>query len=231
MDCVILVGGLGTRLRPTISDVPKPMAKVGNKPFLEYILDRLAVYGARRFILCVSHLRNVIIEHFGVSYKNIPVSYSVEDIPLGTGGAIWQAFHHFSLNDALVVNGDTLLDTDYALFYRKHATESLAMLLTEATDTARYGSIIVEDGKISSFVEKTKVSGPGLINAGVYKIAKTIISEMPHCFSFENDFLAPNLAILQSGYEISRGFFIDIGIPESYSEACRLLPDMSFNQD
>lgn len=224
MNCVILAGGQGTRLQPVVKDVPKPMANIAGRPFIEFILGNFARFGVSEFVICVSHMRQAIISHIGHSFQGIPVRYSIEEKPLGTGGAIWKAFMDFEISDALVANGDTYLDADYELFNAECQGCDLGMLLTHVADASRFGIVETEKEYILGFKEKGEVSGPGWINAGVYHMEKSLITAMPLVFSFEKDFLMPRIKEIRPKFIKTAGYFIDIGVPESYSRACRELP-------
>jgi len=221
MKVVVLAGGYGTRLRSIVKDVPKPMADIGGRPFLQLLLDNLINYGATEFILCVSYLREVIQQHFGSFYRGVPLRYSVEETPLGTGGAIKKAFKDFNLKEALVINGDTFCEADYRRFFEFSKKEPLCVLLKKHGLTTRYGTVKVEGNRIIGFKEKDKNGQEGLINAGVYKIDRELLSELPDKFSFEKDFLEIKVRQLQPSFFLAQDYFIDIGVPESYKKACK----------
>lgn len=224
MNVIVLAGGLGTRLKSIVSDVPKPMADIDGTPFLELLLENLARQGAEQFILCVSHLREVIIRHFGDRYQGIPIRYSIEEKALGTGGAIRQAFEQHELEDAIVVNGDTFVKADYARFVRECSGNALAVMLKAVDDANRYGCVETEGNSIVSFHEKRPDKTPGLINAGVYLIHADLVRTFARKkFSFEKDFLETRIASIRPAFFMAEDYFIDIGIPESYMQACREL--------
>ncbi|WP_298069269.1 sugar phosphate nucleotidyltransferase [uncultured Mailhella sp.] len=224
MKTVVLAGGLGTRLRQAVRDVPKPMADIGGTPFLALLLENLRAYGADTFILCVSHLRHVIREYFGESFHGVPVRYSEEETPLGTGGAVKQALRQFGLDEALVVNGDTFVQARYDRFWADCAGEPLAVLLKAVDDAGRYGSVETRGGRIVAFREKSE-TGAGLVNAGVYRVQAGLFRDMPRRFSLEKDLLEPKIAELCPRCFLAEDYFIDIGVPESYARACRELPE------
>src|SRR5262245_17720256 len=107
---IILAGGLGTRLREAVPDLPKPMAPVAGRPFLEHQLDLWIAQGVRRFVLAVGYRHEAIVQHFGASYRGATLEYSVETQPLGTGGALRQAAAMVGDERALLLNGDTWFD-------------------------------------------------------------------------------------------------------------------------
>ncbi len=221
MEAVVLAGGLGTRLASRLNGIPKPMARVAGRPFLEILLDQLVAAGCARILLSVGHLHTVIQEHFGSEFRGARVDYVIEETPLGTGGAIRKALALTTEEDALVLNGDTFLRTDYASLLRFHADERchLTMAVTHQQDIARYGGVIVSDGRITGFTEKGR-SGAGWINAGVYVLNKKLQWPLlPEKFSFESDFLTPQISRLSPAAYKSDGFFLDIGIPEDLDRA------------
>ena len=110
LEAIVLAGGLGTRLKSVVSNVPKPMAPIGDKPFLEYILKYLKKNGITRAILSVGYKSEIIEEYFGNNFEGIDLVYSVEKEPLGTGGAIKKAMSKVKSNQVYIINGDTFFD-------------------------------------------------------------------------------------------------------------------------
>jgi D-glycero-alpha-D-manno-heptose 1-phosphate guanylyltransferase len=222
MQAVVLVGGLGTRLRPLVSDIPKPMALVRGRPFLSYLLDFLAVQGITEAILAVGYLRDRLMEVFGERHGTLRLRYSVEETALGTGGAIRQAFGLVDSWPVFAVNGDTFLDVDYKAMRRAHETAGafLTMALAHVADAGRYGRAVVTDGRVVGFEPSTN-PGPGVINAGVYLFSHDPLAwaDLPRAFSLEKDFLALQLANLRPLAFNAPGYFIDIGVPEDYRRA------------
>lgn len=224
MIVVVLAGGLGTRLQSVVKDVPKPMADINGKPFLEYLMDNMLQFGATKFILCVGHLREVIIEHFGDSFKGIPVKYSIEEDLLGTGGAIKQAFDLFDLDNAVIINGDTFVKMDYAKFYQTMIGEQLGLSLKYVANASRYGLVKTENGRIVEYIEKKDTDEDGYINAGIYYVEKSLFErDLPKKFSFEKDILEKVIATMNPKFYQAEDYFIDIGLPESYLQACEEL--------
>ncbi len=222
MEAIVLAGGLGTRLASKLDGIPKAMAPVAGRPFLEILLNQLKHAGCTRVLLSVGHLHDVIQVHFGEGFCGMPLDYAVEDVPLGTGGAIRKALSQAAEENVLVVNGDTFLEADYAAMLRFHAGEHAALTLavTRQPDIARYGGVVVEGNRIVGFEEKGR-SGPGLINAGAYVVSRNLQwpETLPKKFSFEADFLAPQIGrIAVAAYNVD-GFFLDIGIPEDLDRA------------
>lgn len=223
MKTIILAGGLGTRLKSVVNNIPKPMADINGTPFLALLMDNMLYYGASEFILCVSYMHEKISGYFGDSFKGVPVRYSIESDPLGTGGAIRQAFELFSLENALVINGDSFIRMDYRKFFLKYRSEKLAMVLRHEENASRYGLVKTKDGRICGFSEKQQEIQAGYINAGIYSIRNDLFSLAPESkkFSFEKDILEKHITEIMPPYYASDGYFIDIGLPESYAQAQR----------
>lgn len=220
MEIVILAGGLGTRLSNVVSDVPKPMAVVNGKPFLEYVLNQVARYDAKRVVLAVGYKSEVIESYFGNDYLGMELVYSKEVEPLGTGGAIKQALQYCNSNDVAIINGDTFFDVDLVKmleFHHRHQSD-ITLALKYMTQFDRYGSVVCDlNNKVIRFEEK-KYMESGNINGGVYIINKDILKNIPNGkFSFENIVLE-SMSNLMYGYP-SEAYFIDIGIPEDYEKA------------
>jgi D-glycero-alpha-D-manno-heptose 1-phosphate guanylyltransferase len=221
MEAIVLAGGFGTRLRSIVADVPKPMAPVAGRPLLEIILSRLAEQGFTRVVLSLGYLADTIVHYFGDSFRGMVLRHVVEDKPLGTGGAVRLALNYCTDDHVFVFNGDTFLNLEVAhaevlwLQYREPI-----IVAREVPDTTRYGSLETRDTHVIGFVEKGR-SGPGLINAGCYVLLRTALDRFPlHTpFSLEQDYLSPLVGHAPLRVFVSRGYFIDIGIPEDYARA------------
>lgn len=227
MRAIVLAGGLGTRLRERVPDLPKPMAPIAGRPFLEYVLDGLLGAEVDEIVLAVGYKAESIQSHFGTTYRGLPIRYSVETSPLGTGGAIMQAISGNDRDASLVLNGDTLLRIDYRAlmaWYRQQPVQ-VAMVLRRVEDVSRYGAVLLEDGRVSGFAEKGR-SGPGLINAGIYIVNAELFTGLglPRQFSFEADVLQAHCSSLAPRAYVADCYFIDIGVPESLDRAQRELP-------
>jgi len=223
---IILAGGFGTRLKHVVSDVPKPMAPINGVPFLQILLDTLRTKGIKRVLLATGYKHEIITTHFGAVYKGMDLIYSVENEPLGTGGAIANAFELLepSDNNTLVLNGDSYFDLDIKSMEKRHikTNSDISIALKKMTNFNRYGVVEIEEtGRISKFKEKqhTKI---GLINTGCYLVkysCKNLLAQIKKPFSFEEKILEnSNLSIILAGFE-QQGYFIDIGIPEDYKKA------------
>jgi len=228
IPAIVLAGGLGTRLRSVISDMPKPMAPVCEHPFLHFIFEYLQKQGVSQVILSVGYKWDMIRDYFGEKYMGISIRYAVEEEPLGTGGGIRQAMAMID-SDAFVLNGDTFFDVDfgelYDFFQLRKADIALALRRMHRFD--RYGTVEVgNQDRVLQFHEKA-YRNEGLINGGVYVLSKDIFRNveeieehsLPQKFSFEKDILEKHLVSLHyHGHEF-KGYFIDIGIPEDYNKA------------
>ena len=216
MEAIVLAGGFGTRLKEVVSDVPKPMAPVNGKPFLEYLIKDLGEKGIRHIILAVGYKKEIIKEYFKNRYENIEITYSEELTPLGTGGAIKKALKLAKEADIFIVNGDTFFDIDLKRMKEFHIENksTLTVAVKEMENFDRYGSLVIKENRIIEFEEKKK-KAKGKINGGIYLIKKDLLNRIEkEKFSFEKEILEDK-KIEKYSYE-SKGYFIDIGIPEDY---------------
>ncbi len=227
ITAAILAGGLGTRLQSVVSDRPKVLADVAGTPFLERIFSQLSSSGVKNAVLCTGHLASQVEAAYGSFAFGLNLFYSVETSPLGTGGAIAHALPHLANDPVLVLNGDSYCGTDLAAFIKRHADggSSGSLLLVEMEDAGRYGKVLLEsNGRIASFVEKGQ-AGPGLINAGIYLLAKSLLQQIPQgvSCSLEREMFPRwvNQGALK-GFPVEATSFIDIGTPESYETAKQL---------
>ena len=212
MQAIILCGGLGTRLKSVIKDIPKPMAPINDKPFLEFIFEYLKKQGVKEIILAVSYKYEVIQEYFKDEFLGIKIKYSIEKELLGTGGAIKEALK-FIKNEVYVLNGDTFFDIDLSKL--KLNGSKICLALKQMNDFDRYGTVNVnEQGFVISFEEKI-FKKQGLINGGIYLLKKDLFDDfsLMDKFSFE-EFLQENYEKLKARAEIFDDYFIDIGVPE-----------------
>lgn len=216
MEAIVLAGGFGTRLKEVVSDVPKPMAPVNGKPFLEYLIKDLGEKGIRHIILAVGYKKEIIKEYFKNRYENIEITYSEELTPLGTGGAIKKALKLAKEADIFIVNGDTFFDVDLKRMKEFHTENksTLTVAVKEMENFDRYGSLVIKEKKIIEFEEKKK-KNKGKINGGIYLIKKDLLNRIEkEKFSFEKKVLEDK-RIEKYSYK-SKGYFIDMGIPEDY---------------
>ena len=220
MEAIVLAGGLGTRLRGVVDDVPKPMAPVQGRPFLAFVLDQLVDAGFHTAILAVGYRHQAIRSYFGENYRGLALLYSVESEPLGTGGAIRLACVLVTTRDVFVLNGDTYLELDFRALLDAHARGRalLSLAVCQVPDVARYGALEVSEGIVRGFREKGR-SGPGWINGGVYVLGPELGDRFPPlgAFSFEHEVLVPQVQSIRPLAFPTSGLFIDIGIPEDYA--------------
>ena len=213
----ILAGGLGKRLGTLTEEAPKPMVPIGDRPFLQVLMEHFASLGWCRFALAVSHLWEQIRDHFGDGGRfGWEIEYSVEPEPLGTGGAVLWAQPLWGRR-AVVTNGDTFLAEDWRELLKAHeaANAPVTIALAEKDDCARYGMVEVQDGRIAGFTEKDPDAGPGWINAGTYVLEAEALAafERGKSFSLETD-VFPTLLGEMAAY-FCRSEHIDIGTPQS----------------
>jgi D-glycero-alpha-D-manno-heptose 1-phosphate guanylyltransferase len=226
-EALILAGGLGTRLRGAIGDIPKPMAPIGKRPFLEYLLLFLSHHQFERVVLSVGYRHDLILAYFGREFHGLSLSYAIEEEPLGTGGGILLGIKQCQAKNIFVFNGDTLFlfDPSVLLAFHNASSTPVSIALKRLDDCSRYGSAIMEGSKIIGFTSRGEKKS-GLINAGVYLLDRNFLDsqELPPRFSFESEFLEPMTARKQlSGREFNN-YFIDIGVPEDYQKAQVELP-------
>ena len=224
MEAVILAGGLGTRLRSVVSEIPKCMAPVAGKPFLQYQLEWLSRFGCTHVVLSVGYLKDVIFRFMESRPWPFEVSYAVEEEPLGTGGGIRLALQKCRGRKVYVLNGDTFFNVDLpALPFAAPVT----LALKPMRDFDRYGAVDFDGDLVTGFREK-EACAEGLINGGVYAIDRTSLDMAlyPRKFSFERDVLVPLADYGLVAGQVQGGYFIDIGIPEDYARAQRELPEI-----
>jgi D-glycero-alpha-D-manno-heptose 1-phosphate guanylyltransferase len=222
MEAIVLAGGLGTRLRSKIGGIPKPMAPVAGRPFLEIVLDRLIGAGFHHAILSVGYLGEVIRDYFGAEYGAMPITYVSEESPLGTGGAIRNALPAAREESVFILNGDTYFECDYSAMHALHHSTgaTLTIAVTFVDQVARYGGVSHEGGSVTGFIEKGR-EGSGWINAGTYLLDRRFEwpAHLGEKFSFETDLLVPLLPRLQHAVFLSQSRFLDIGVPEDLERA------------
>ncbi|HKI46728.1 MAG TPA: nucleotidyltransferase family protein [Balneolales bacterium] len=229
-ECIILAGGLGTRLRSELPDTPKVMAPVAGRPFLYYVLKWLGKNNATRIILSLGYKSEVVIDWCSTFENEKELVYSIESEPLGTGGAITQAIQKAVNDEVFIVNGDTLFNVDLDSMMSSHqnydAELTLALKPMEYFD--RYGTVIIDESmKVRGFEEK----GPhneGLINGGVYLINRDCFNglRLPEKFSFETNFLESYFNQISMYGFVQDTYFIDIGIPDDYRRAQKELKNI-----
>ena len=223
VTAVVLAGGLGTRLRPVVGDRQKTIADVGGRPFLSRILDQLEKIGVCRIVLCTGHGAEQVEETLAARQGIAKITFSREEKPMGTGGALRLAVPVAAADTLLVLNGDSYTEANLDAFLTDYQRSGRipTLLLVEVADTRRYGRVECGPaGEVRAFTEKGAATGPGWINAGVYlmesKNAARIPADRP--VSLERDVFPSWLAAGLRGHRTT-GRFIDIGTPESYAAA------------
>jgi NDP-sugar pyrophosphorylase family protein len=238
ITAVLLVGGMGMRLRSVVPSTPKPLASVGGQSFLELLVRQLRHQGIRRLIMCSGYLADQIENKFGDgSAWDLTIEYSREEKPLGTAGALKLARPHLGeVADFLVMNGDSFLETDFGrlLWFHRERRGLASMAVVSVQNAGRYGTVHVEaSSRVIGFMEKTGADAPGLINAGLYVFGAAIFEHIPEGpASLERDVFP---GVLDRGvYALEQsGMFIDIGTPQDYASAqvlCDQLSDAAFRR-
>lgn len=227
-EAIVLAGGLGTRLRSAVPDLPKCMAPVAGHPFLKYLIDYYLQKGINRFIFSLGYMHEVIEKYLNEYYPSLNYTSVIESEPLGTGGGIKLACRKAISEQVLILNGDTFFGVDLTEIYQFHAISNAdcTLALKPMLNFDRYGVVEMNQaGRIGLFHEK-KQTAAGNINGGVYLLKKSALleSDLPDKFSFEKDFMETHLNSLRIYGIIQEGYFIDIGIPVDYERSQTELP-------
>ncbi len=222
ISVLILAGGRGTRLRPATGAVPKPIVPVAGRPFLDHLLDQVRAAGFDRVTLGVGYGASAVEQTIGQARRGLDIHYAYETQPLGTAGAIRNALDVCQAPEILVLNGDSYCDIDLAEFVAAHRERGTpaSMVLVECPDRSRFGGTDTDpQGQVIAFHEKRENAGPGLINAGIYLLARRDIAAWPDVpLSLEHDILPDLIEQGLFGWQADADF-IDIGTPESYGRA------------
>jgi len=224
-EMLVLAGGLGTRLKTVVNQVPKPMAPVSGKPFLEYLLDYWINQGINSFVISIGFKAELIKEYFGQSYRGAKISYVEEQLPLGTGGAIKKALQDFKWtgNQILLINGDTWFEVDLCMLSVAAAKDRkpITVALKAIESNNRYGAVICNNGSVKEF--GAKITGRCLINGGCYLLdthfLQKYLEKYSGKFSFEDEVLQMLALDHKIAGSVQGGNFLDIGIPEDYKKA------------
>lgn len=236
LTALILAGGMGTRLQPVVNDRPKSLADINGRPFLYYLLEYLRRSGVSSMVLCTGYMADAIEQVIGTEHHNMPIQYSREDSPLGTGGAIRKALPLAKSDPVLVINGDTLVDTELGVFMDKSVRRSAAasLLLLPVEDASRFGSVEIDGASnVTAFREKSdSAAANGWVNAGIYLLTQDFISTIPNDrpISIEREVFPARTGNGLYGFQ-ANGSFIDIGTPESYQLAEPFLKRLEQPQD
>jgi len=222
MEAIILAGGLGTRLRSVVADVPKCMAPINNIPFISFIIIYLQNKGVEKFIFSLGYKSEIVINFLDEKFTPLNKKYSIETEPLGTGGAIKKACEHATDNEVIVVNADTIFNVNLStlLYFHKENKASCTLALKELQNFDRYGIVELNTNhSIFKFKEK-QFCTVGNINGGVYILNVTdfLSKELPTKFSFEKDYLEKYVIENRFYGSTFENYFIDIGIPQDYKK-------------
>lgn len=221
MEAIILAGGFGTRLAKVVKDVPKPMAPVAGRPFLQFVIDDLIEQGVDRIILAVCYKKDVIIDFFGSYYRGAEILYSIETTPLLTGGAVRQALRSCKEDRVFIINGDTFFSVDLNAMRRFSVNhgKNVVIAVKEMREFSRYGKVEIDaQMEVVAFHEK-QYCDLGFINGGIYDLKRTALDVYPSKFSMEDEYFPVALKTHDILAFPSQGLFIDIGIPEDYQKA------------
>ena len=221
-EAIILCGGKGTRLKEVVNDVPKPLAPIDGIPFLSILMKYLKAQGIERVILATGYMHEKIENLYGNCYEGMEIVYSVEQNPLGTGGAIANALRKIKSENVLVLNGDSVIKfqlNEIKKQFSEIKNHSL-LILKPMEKVERYGAVRMFESRVTAFEEKS-FKEQCLINTGVYILNKEIFNDKAEneVFSFEKDFLEKEVEKGSLFGMECKGFFIDIGVPEDYAAA------------
>jgi D-glycero-alpha-D-manno-heptose 1-phosphate guanylyltransferase len=233
IKAIMLVGGLGTRLRSVVPSTPKVLASIGEKSFLELLVRQLRSQGIRKLVMCTGYLADQIESKFGDGrIWDVSIEYSKEEVPLGTGGAVKLAQRYLrDVPEFLVLNGDSFLEIDFQslmAFHRGRDGAIATMAVLRVENASRYGTVHVDAGcRITEFAEKTGSELPGLVNGGIYILNHSVLQQIPEGpASLERD-IFPQLLDQGVYAQEQHGMFIDIGTPTDYARAQELLRSLS----
>lgn len=220
-EAVILAGGQGTRLKSVTGELPKPMVDVNGIPFLYRLMKRLEEQGCQRIVLSLCYKADYIIERINNEQPvSCVVNFAVEKQPLDTGGAIKYSSQYITTEKFIVLNGDTYSDLDYNELVEHAKTSGLVICGVHINDVSRYGTLEIDDNNAIKSMNEKGSTGPGIINSGTYVITtKEITRFEKDIFSFERDYVK-NYSGTFTAF-VSKGYFIDIGIPEDYHRICQ----------
>lgn len=229
IKAIMLVGGLGTRLRSVVPSTPKVLASIGEKSFLELLVRRLHSQGIRNLVMCTGYLADQIESKFGDGrIWDVSIEYSKEEMPLGTAGAVKLAKRFLrDIPEFLVLNGDSFLEVDFQslmAFHRRHDGAIATMAVLRVENASRYGTVHVDaSDRVTGFAEKTGSETPGVVNGGIYVFNHSVLQHIPEGpASLERD-VFPRLLDQGVYAQEQHGMFIDIGTPADYARAQQLL--------
>ncbi len=223
-EAIILAGGFGTRLKSVVKEVPKSMALINGKPFLEYQLNYLHKFGINRIVFSVGYKNEIIRSYFKSQFKSISITYALESEPLGTGGGILNAFNEIDGEEAFILNGDTMFNVKLSEFYlfHKNRDSKISLSLRFLDDVSRFGTVETDsDNRIIGFYEKSFIKTSGYINGGTYVINKNFYQNLKlgEKFSIERDCFEKIYKTEKLfGFKCEE-YFLDIGIPDDFNKA------------
>ncbi|MFH1309976.1 MAG: nucleotidyltransferase family protein [Candidatus Omnitrophota bacterium] len=227
IDVVILCGGLGKRLRPVVSDRPKPMAEVNSEPFLDTVIKYAASFGFKRFIFCTGYKAEAIKNYYEGRTNSLEFVFSQEKEPLGTGGAVKNAAELIKSDPFLVMNGDSFCDLNFCDFFKFHTIKKavFSIALSRPKNDQNSGIVVVDrDKRIVAFKEKSGAEKGNYCNAGIYFMKREIFRIMGNkeVFSLEYDMFPALVGKDCYGYYEGNDF-IDIGIPRNLAKASNFI--------
>jgi NDP-sugar pyrophosphorylase family protein len=231
-EAIILCGGAGTRLRSVTGDAPKSLATIGDRPFLDILLNQLQRHGFKHVILAVGYQRDLIRSYFESRAHDVSLEYSIESTPLGTGGALRNAVDLVKSDAVLIMNGDSYTDADLSGLVTEHSKSHAELSVVVVPNDGRIdcGLVAVDPGgRVLGFKEKLSATGDQYVNAGIYMADKKILYKMPtnQRVSLEEE-LFPQL--LAEGKNVRAfhhsGVCVDIGTPERYVRAQETLANV-----
>jgi NDP-sugar pyrophosphorylase family protein len=232
ITAAILAGGKGTRLRKAVADRPKVLAEVNGRPFITYLLDQLSFYGVRHTVLLTGYMGEMVEQSLGLKWKEMRLSYSREDRSLDTAGALRHARSYFKTPLVLVLNGDSIFSgaINCLVDFHRNKNASASILLAKVEDISRYGEVFVDQsGQITAFKEKNATKKEaGWINSGIYLFNRNIIAQIQpeKSVSLEKKIFPELIGHGLYGCR-SDGKFIDIGLPETYFHASKMVDDIT----
>ena len=224
MQGVILIGGKGTRLGSITKNYPKPMLEISGKPFVMHLINNIRRFGIDRILLLASHANHVVLDYFkDMKINGCQIEIIIEKEPLGTGGALVNALNH--LDDRFYCfNGDSIIDGNWLNLENLVSEDSNIIIgLTEVKDSSRYGTTVLNNNKIIGFQEKKssdEKNTKNIINGGIYNIKKVVLENYKlQNLSFEENILKDQIDLGKVRGKVINGYFIDIGVKETLSEA------------
>lgn len=222
-DFIILCGGQGTRLRSVVGESQKVMASVGEEPFLDLLIKYIRSQGGRRVILATGYKADDVESHYKRHFMDMTIEFSREEEPLGTGGAIKNAWSKIHTDHFFILNGDSFCPVEFETMLELHMAyqASATVALANVEGSQDYGSVMLDDaGAVTAFQEKVPMGNLTYVNTGIYCFRKDLQNELPAAkkFSLEREFFPSIIGKGFCGYVTDKSFH-DIGTPERYNEA------------